>query len=83
MTLEISLQELYITNIFLIIVPQLLEKPFKKLQHLAFEGESLSTQLASFLFKSAVNYLETISLAVEEYTPEFKGNLDFKNKIKN
>ena len=65
----------------MIVVPQLLEKPFKKLENLVYEGDSLSTQLASFLFKSAVNYLESISLAVEEYTPEFKGNLDFKKEI--
>ena len=57
------------------IVPELVNKPFKKLQHLVFEGESLSLQLGSFLFKSAVKYLETINIAVEEYSPEFKGKL--------
>ena len=48
-----------------------------------FEGESLSLQLGSFLFKSAVKYLETINIAVEKYSPEFKGKLSMviKNEI--
>ena len=64
------------------IVPQLVDKPFKILRHLVFEGELLTLQLGSFLFKSAVQYLETISLAVEEYTPEFKGDYSFDIETK-
>ena len=60
---------------FLIEVPELADQPFSNLQHLVFEGETLSIQLATFLFKSSVNALETINLAIEEYTIEFKGNI--------
>ena len=60
-------------KIHIFTVPELMNTPFKNLHNLVFEGESLSIQLGEFLFKSAINYLETINLAVEEYTPEFKG----------
>ena len=56
------------------LVPELAPDPFSSLQHVVFEGEVLSAQLAGFLFKSAIKRLETIKLAVETYTPEFKGN---------
>ena len=57
--------------------------PFKNLHSLVFEGESLSVQLAKFLFKSAIKYLETINLAVEEYTPEFKGKFYYYHIFRN
>ena len=59
-------------------VPELAGQPFSNLQRLVFEGEVLPNQLAAFLFKSAVKHLETISLAVEEYTADFKGNVSIK-----
>ena len=57
------------------LVPELAADPFSSLQHVVFEGEVLSAQLAGFLFKSAIKRLETIKLAVETYTPEFRGNI--------
>ena len=57
------------------LVPELAADPFSSLQHVVFEGEVLSAQLAGFLFKSAIKRLESIKLAVETYTPEFIGNI--------
>ena len=61
--------------VFCNLVPELAADPFSSLQHVVFEGEVLSAQLAGFLFKSAIKRLETIKLAVETYTPEFRGNI--------
>jgi hypothetical protein len=48
------------------------------LRDLFFEGETLSVQLAKFLFKSSVQHLEKISLAVEKYTSDIKGKHIFE-----
>ena len=61
-------------------MPELAACPFPQLQHFTFEGEVLPIQLANFILKDAVNHLETLSLATEEFTMEFKGTFKHDHK---
>ena len=56
-------------------VPDLAVTPFKSLQHLTFEGDEITPQVAKFLLRHS-SQLETFHLALSLYDQAAKGEQD-------